>query len=274
MALRCLYTDLDGTLLGLGGSLFADETGAFSMTQARLLEVAHRSGIEVVIVSGRRETQVHEDARLMGQDSYIYEVGCGFVAGGEKTLLTGEWQPRDGLTIYQQIERLGVPQLLFENFPGRLEYHEPWHLGRELSHLFRGDIDVERANQLIREAGFEDLRLLDNGAITRRMPGIEQTKAYHLVPEGVSKAAAVAAHMRARGYAPEECIAAGDSVEDLEMARAVGHFYVVANGPEKDPNLRKAMGSYDNVTVTEGRNGAGVYEAVVGHLMRSRQALS
>lgn len=274
MALRCLYTDLDGTLLGLGGSLFTDDAGGFSMMQARMLEAAHRGGVEVVIVSGRREAQVHEDARLMGQNSYIYEVGCGFVAGGEKTLLTGEWQPRDGLTIYEQIEQLGVPQLLFDHFPGRLEYHEPWHLGRELSHLFRGDIDVAEGNRLIKEAGFEDLRLLDNGAISRRMPEIEQAKAYHLVPEGVSKAAAVAAHMQARGYAPEECIAAGDSVEDLEMARAVGHFYVVANGPEKDPNLRAAIANFVNVTVTEGRNGAGVYEAVVGHLMRNRQAIS
>lgn len=270
MALRALYTDLDGTLLGLGGSLFADERGEFSMMQARMLEAAHRAGVEVVIVSGRRETQVHEDARLIGQNSYIYEVGCGFVAGGEKTLLTGGWRPRDGLSIYEQVERLGVPRLLFEHFEGRLEYHEPWHIGRELSHLFRGDIDVEAGNRLIREAGYENLRLLDNGAITRRMPGIEQAKAYHLVPEGAGKAVAIAAHMRARGYAPEECIAAGDSVEDMEAARAVGHFYVVANGPEKDPRLREAIGAYDNVTVTEGRNGAGVYEAVVGRLMERR----
>ena len=84
MALRALYTDLDGTLLGLGGSLFADERGEFSMMQARMLEAAHRAGVEVVIVSGRRETQVHEDARLIGQNSYIYEVGCGFVAGGDR----------------------------------------------------------------------------------------------------------------------------------------------------------------------------------------------
>lgn len=270
MALRCLYTDLDGTLLGLGGSLFADEKGGFSMMQARMLEAAHRAGVEVVIVSGRREAQVHEDARLIGQTSYIYEVGCGFVADRDKTLLTGKWQPRDGRSIYEQIEDLGLPQLLFDRFEGRLEYHEPWHIGRELSHLFRGDIDVGEANRLIAEAGFTDLRLLDNGAITRGMPGIEQTKAYHLVPQGVSKAVAISAHMQARGYLPEECIAAGDSVEDLEAAVAVGRFYVVANGPEKDPSLRAALAGFDNVTVTEGRNGAGVYEAVIGHLMQDR----
>ena len=73
------------------------------------------------------------------------------------------------------------------------------------------------------------------------MPGIEVTHAYHLVPKGVSKASAVAAHPRARGYAPEECIAVGDSVEDLEVAAAVGRFFVVANGPARDPGLREAI---------------------------------
>lgn len=268
MPLRALYTDLDGTLLGLNGSLFADQDGNFSLTQGRMLEACSRAGVEVIIVSGRREPQVREDARLMGQTSYIYEVGCAFVMDGEKTLLTGEWQPHEQGTIYDRIAAMGVPRMLFERFPGKLEYHEPWHSGRELSHLFRGDVDVEEGNRLLRDAGHDNLRLVDNGAIRRQMPGIEQTKAYHLVPAGVSKSKAIAAHMRARGYAPAECIAAGDSVEDLAAAEAVGHFYVVANGPEKDPNVKAAMADYDNVSVTEGHNGQGVYEAVVSHLMQ------
>jgi phosphoserine phosphatase len=83
----------------------------------------------------------------------------------------------------------------------------------------------------------------------------------------VSKAAAVAAHARARGYAPEECIGVGDSVEDLEVAAVVGTFFVVANGPERDSGLRAAMAAFGNVRVTEGRTGDGFYEAVVGSLM-------
>lgn len=35
MELRCVYTDLDGTLLGHGASLFKDHDGNFSMMQAR-----------------------------------------------------------------------------------------------------------------------------------------------------------------------------------------------------------------------------------------------
>ncbi len=75
MPLRCVYTDLDGTLLGHRSSLFRDAEGSFSLAQARALEACHRAGAEVVIMSGRREPQVHEAARLMGQTSYIYEAG-------------------------------------------------------------------------------------------------------------------------------------------------------------------------------------------------------
>jgi hydroxymethylpyrimidine pyrophosphatase-like HAD family hydrolase len=271
MPLACVYTDLDGTLLGHRSSLFRDANGDFSLAQARALEACHRIGAEVVIMSGRREPQVHEAARLMGQSSYIYEAGCAFAIEGETTLMTGDMAPNEDGTIYEQIEARGVPQALFDRFEGRLEYHSPWHHGRVLSHLFRGKIDVEEANALLAERGWEDLRMLDNGAIGRPMPAVEgRTHAYHLVPRLVSKAAAVAGHARARGYDPADCIAVGDSVEDLEVASAVGRFFVVANGPERDAGLRAALPAWDNVTVTEGAMGEGFYEAVVSSLMEGR----
>jgi len=265
MALRCLYTDLDGTLLGKNGSLFADAEGNFSRTQALALEACNRAGVEVVIMSGRREETVRTDSRLIGGTSYIYEAGCAMVIERERTYLTGEWLPNDDGTPAERIEASGIPQLLFDRFDPLLEWHEPWHTGRELSLLFRGKVDVEEVNDLIAGQGESgrDLRFLDNGAIGRPMAGVDVTHAYHLVPGGASKGKAVGAHMRARGYAPEECIAAGDSLEDLGAAEYVGRFFCMANGPEKDPLLREAAAGIANVTVTEGRMGEGVYEAVV-----------
>ncbi len=268
MALRCVYTDLDGTLLGPGGGLFRDVDGNFSMAQARAIEACHRAGVEIVVMSGRREPQVQELARLIGQGSYIYEAGCAYAIDRETTLLTGDLQPNESGTIYEQIEVRGTPRALFDHFEGRLEYHDPWHHGRVLSHLFRGKVDVAEANRLLAERGEDDLRLLDNGAIGSPMASVEgRTHAYHLVPAMVSKANAAAAHARARGYLPEECIAVGDSVEDLEVAAAVGRFFVVANGPEHDPGLRAAIASWSNATVTEEPMGDGFYEAVVTTLM-------
>jgi phosphoglycolate phosphatase len=260
--------DLDGTLLGQGSSLFRDAEGGFSLAQARGLQACHRAGVEVVIMSGRREPQVHEAARLMGQTSYIYEAGCAFAIDGESTFLTGDLVPDEEGTVYEKIEARGIPQLLFGHFEGRLEYHSPWHTGRVLSHLFRGKVDVDEANALLRESGHDDLRFLDNGTINRPVAGIDgPAHAYHLVPKLVSKANAATAHARARGYDPADCIAVGDSIEDLEVAAAVGRFFVVANGPERDPGLRSALGAWDNVTVTEGAMGDGFYEAVVSSLV-------
>jgi hypothetical protein len=268
MPLRCVYTDLDGTLLGPRGSLFRDPDENFTLRQARALEACHRADVEVVIMSGRREAQVMADARLLGQTSYIYEAGCAMVIDGERTLLTGDWQPDEDGTPAEKLIAAGIPELLFERFGPRLEWHAPWHNGRELSLLMRGKVDVEEANALIAERGHEDLRFLDNGAIGRRMEGVEgRTHAYHLVPGGASKAKGVDSHRRARGYEPDECIAIGDSIEDLEASASVGRFFVVANGPAHDDALREALPRFPNATVTEGAMGEGFYEAVVSSLM-------
>ena len=258
MAIRCVYTDLDGTLLGRGGSLFRDAEGAFTLLPARALEACHRAGAEVVIKSGRRRAQVAEDARLMGQSSFIFEVGSGMVIDGELTWLTGDLQPRDGLSVHAQIEASGAPALLAERFGDRLEPFLPFALDREVSHLFRGSVDAREVNELLAAEGHGGLRLVDNGGVGDGLHG------FHLIPAGCSKAAAVEAHMRARGYAPEECIAVGDSREDLEVAGVVGRFFLVANATGLE-----ASGA-GNVERTEGAMGDGFYEAVIRALAEAR----
>lgn len=268
--MRCVYCDLDGTLLGRGGSLLRDGDGDFSLLGVRALEACHRAGVEVVIYSGRRQAQVLEDARLIGSTAYIYEVGSGLVVDGEEELLTGWFVPGER-TIHDQIADSGAPALLLERYAGRLEYHDPWHRDREISHLFRGQVDTFEAGELLREAGHEGLRLVDNGAIRRRSPtlDVEQAHAYHLIPETASKAGAVARHMQVRGYAREECIAVGDSREDMDAADVVGTFWLVGNALERDPGLREAIAGR-NVRVAEASYGAGVYEAVVTTLAGRR----
>jgi hydroxymethylpyrimidine pyrophosphatase-like HAD family hydrolase len=267
VAIRCVYTDLDGTLLGRGASLFRTADGGFTLLPARALEACHRAAAEVVIKSGRRRAQVMEDARLLGQTAYIFEMGSGLVIDGELTFLTGGWQPRDGATIHQQVAASGAPDLLLEAYEGSLEPHAPWHLDREVSHLFRGLVDEESANELLASRGQGDLRLVDNGTIGRDETALDlpaTPRAYHLIPAATSKSVAVERHMRARGYAREECVAVGDSVADLAVADAVGRFFLVANA-DLGAAPRPA-----NVELTEGAMGEGFYEAVVRSLAESR----
>jgi hydroxymethylpyrimidine pyrophosphatase-like HAD family hydrolase len=266
--LRCAYIDLDGTLLGPDSSVLRDADGGFSLLGVRALEACERAGAEVVIYSGRRRTTLFHDARLLGVSSYVFEAGAGVVLDGELHWLTGDLVPRDGRTIFDQIEETGAPALLLEHFAGRLEYHDPWHRNRDVSHLFRGDVDAFEADALLEEAGLGHLRLVDNGGIHPVRPGLEHARAYHLVPASASKLGGVTWHMRARGYRREECIAIGDSREDLGASAAVATFWLVANGLERDPTIREALTT--NARVTTDRNGAGVYEAVITELAERR----
>ncbi len=266
-----VYVDLDGTLLGRGASLLHDGEGGISLLGVRAIEACLRADVEVVIMSGRRRAQVAEDARLLGQRAFIYESGCVLELDGEplwiSDLVHGEH------TVHEQIERSGAPAMLLEHYAGRLEYHDPWHEDREISHLFRGHVDAAEADLLLRERGHEGLRLVDNGVLRMRSPTLEQDeppRAYHLIPAGASKAAAVERHMRARGLAREDTFAIGDSREDLAVAAVVGGFWLVANGLERDPSLVTALRAYPNVRVTEEGHGAGVYEAVVTTLALRR----
>jgi phosphoglycolate phosphatase len=313
MSVRCLYVDLDGTLLGRGASMVHDGEGNVSLLGMRAIEACLRADVEVVLMSGRRRIQVAEDARLLGQSAYIFEAGAcvvlgagklgpgsvvrgtsstvsrdtspvaasgassgatskvrvGAPAGGEEHWLTGEMIPGE-LTIAQQIEHSGAPTLLLEHYEGRLEYHEPWHVDREVSHLFRGLVDAHEVDALLAEHGHSHLRLVDNGVVNRRSAALAElshVRGYHLVPAGASKAAAVAFHRQVRGYAREETFAIGDSREDLACAEHVGTFWLVANAVERDPSIREAATAFDNVRVADAGHGAGVCEAVVSTLV-------
>ncbi|MCW2996473.1 MAG: sucrose-6F-phosphate phosphohydrolase [Solirubrobacterales bacterium] len=266
--LRCVYADLDGTLLGPGGSLFLGGDQRPSLLGARAVEACTRAGVELCVVTGRKRASMAELARLLGQTTAIFEAGAGVLIDGEVHWLTGEWQP-GAQNIHDQIAAAGAPALLLEHFAGRLEVHDPWAAGRETSHLLRGLVDTAEADALLADAGLGSLRLLDNGGVHRRSPALaalDQVRAYHLVPRIVSKAAGLAFHRQARQYDRDDTIACGDSREDLQMAPVVGTFWLMANAIEHDPSIRGAIGGAPNVRITEDGYGAGVYEAVVTSL--------
>jgi phosphoglycolate phosphatase len=267
-----LYLDLDGTLLGRGASLMHDGEGAVSLLGVRAVEACLRAEVEVVLMSGRRRAQVAEDARLLGQSAFIFEAGCVLELDGEQLWLTelvaGE------RSVYEQIEDSGAPALLLERYAGRLEYHDPWHRGREISHLFRGLVDAAEADALLREHGHGQLRLVDNGGVHRQSATLGQLRAYHLIPAGGSKAAAVSRHMRARDLRREDTFAIGDSREDLAVAAVVGTFWLVANALERDPTMGEALRAHSNVRVAEAGHGPGVYEAVVTTLAERRATVA
>jgi phosphoglycolate phosphatase len=267
--LRCVYTDLDATLLGPGGSLLAAADGSTSLIAARAVEACARADVELCVMTGRKQESAAVVARMLGQRSYVFEVGAGYVLEGEEHWLTGDWVPEGGRTVAERISDAGAVQVLLDHFGPRLEFHAPYHRNREVSHLLRGDVDVDEANTLLAGAGLETLRLLDNGPAhhwSDQQVALARHRVYHLLPAGASKVRGVAAHMQARGYAPEETLAVGDSREDLAVASVVGTFWLVANALDGDPGIRGALAEHPNARVCEEAFGAGVYEAVVSTL--------
>lgn len=272
--MRALYVDLDGTLFGPGGSLLRGPDGAFSLLGVRAIEACHRAGAEVVVMTGRRRVDAAQVMRVLGERSTVFEAGAGFELDGEvHWLLDAQWAPADGRTTHQRVADAGALALLLERFAGRLEGHGPgpWATDREVSHLLRGRVETAEAEQALVDAGITGLRLIDNGAMHHRTTGpgtsADDLRVYHLVPDGVSKARGVAAHAAARGYSRSEIVAAGDSLEDLEVAAVAGRFILTANA---GPEAHAALKSYANATATDAGYGSGVYEAVVELLMAGR----
>lgn len=225
-ALKALYTDVDGTLLGPGGSLFASAEGRSTGEAATALLQLRAAGVELVLMSGRTRRGLHEVARVLGASAYVAELGGLLVVGAEEAIEdTGAFSGPGGLP--DALARSGVPGLLLERFRGRLEPVAPW---TEVSVMFQGSVDVAEVDAVLEEAGFGWLRFVDNGRLRRRLPSLAEVRAYHLLPAGVSKASAVLRHREIRGVPREETAAVGDSLADLEVADVVGRFFLVANG--------------------------------------------
>jgi hydroxymethylpyrimidine pyrophosphatase-like HAD family hydrolase len=253
-----LYTDLDGTLLGPGGSLLTGPDGLPSVRTAAALVDAAAAGVTVVPVSGRRRTQLQNDARLLGLGSCIAEAGGVIVREGAVHYEWGEAPRGVAGNPHDTLESAGALAVLLETFAGDLRPYEPWCRGREGGMLLHGRVEVAAANAALADAGCGWAYVIDNGA-TAGWPGRE-VRAYHLLPRGVGKARAVADDVAQRGILPEAAVAIGDSLEDERMAAAVGTYVRVANGHGAGgPNCFRAAGAM----------GDGVAE-VVAALLRAR----
>ena len=121
-------------------------------------------------------------ARLMGQSSYIYEAGCAFAIDGETTLLTGE-SPRRGRHGLREDRAPRHPEDALRALRGAARVPLALAHGRVLSHLFRGKVDVEEANELLRERPRRPAPARQRRDRPRDAGRRGRTHAYHLVPK-------------------------------------------------------------------------------------------
>jgi hydroxymethylpyrimidine pyrophosphatase-like HAD family hydrolase len=257
-----LFTDLDGTLLGRGASILTDGEGRPNLDAVTAITRLNAAGLRVVMVSGRNARQLREGSRLLGWSDFIGELGCvrSYDRGARVVYDTGVWSEDAtllGETPYQAIVRVGAVTLLMEAFPGLIEYHDPWHLDREVTHMLRGNVDVAEAQALLDTLPLP-VTIVDNGIIhpPRHHLTCDEIHAIHLVPTGASKRRGIERYLSDRGASRYEALAIGDSATDVEMAEATGLMVCVRNGLDDPYLLEQARGRAD-VCATRATFGSG-----------------
>lgn len=256
-------TDLDGTLLGLGGSVLIDANGAPALTTVQAIIEVNLAGLDVVVCTGRNRIQAGEVSRILGWSSFIAELGCivQYDRRQPAEYLLGEWP--DGLllpgeTPHQAMTRYGALRVLTETFPGKIEEHDPWHTDREVTHVLRGSIDCAAAQDALNtlEAPIE---IIDNGIVhppRHTLVDVDEVHVYHLVPKGTSKELAVRTLLERRGLTSDDAIAIGDSATDVEMMNAAALGILVHNALA-DPRVLAATEGLDTIVATRNERGDG-----------------
>ena len=264
-----MYSDLDGTMVGPRGSFWLDADRQLTGEPSKALLALHDAEIDLVLVSGRTRAQLVEAGRIFGADGFIAELGSVVAWSGwrEHRVLPGEMPASfHGQTPFEVLARIGIPEKLFARYPGRLEWHEPWHLGHEVDAMMRGSIDVLEIEVWLADQGWGWLSMRDNGTLPiSHSTGLSHeglpAHVYHLMPRGLSKGLAVSWDLQRRGIDPANAIAIGDSVSDLEMADSVSRLWLTANGLV-DPEMATLAGARENVRICDQAVGLGWAQAI------------
>jgi len=269
VAVTIVYSDLDGTMVGPRGSFWLDADRKLTDEPSKALLALHRAGIALVLVSGRTRAQLVEAGRIFGADGFIAELGSVVVWSGwrEHRVLPGEMPAAfDGQVPFEVMAQLGIPDELFARYPGRLEWHAPWHQGHEVDAMLRGAVDVVEVEAWLAAQGWGWLTLRDNGTLPiGRSTGLSlqglPAHVYHLMPRGVSKGLAVAWDLQRRGLTAGQAIAIGDSISDLEMADSVSDLWLTANGLV-NPEVVAQAAARANVLLCDEAVGLGWAQAI------------
>ena len=242
---RCLYVDLDGTLLGprrLAASRRRGRRPAARRARAGGLPARRRRGRARCPAAAR---DGREDARLFGQRSYIFEAGSCLVLDGEEHWLTGDLQPDERVDLRADRRAPARRRCCSSTSPGAWSTTHPWHLDREVSHLFRGLVDAVEADALLAEHGHRQPAPGRQRRDARRGPYARRPAAGARLPpdpggrlEGARRRGPHAgARLRARGLHRRAATRARTS----RVGAEVGTFWLVANAIERDPTIRDAI---------------------------------
>jgi HAD superfamily hydrolase (TIGR01484 family) len=267
--LKVIYTDLDGTLFNDKGSIISDKNGCYYMEAIRLLPEIFKKKWDIVLVSGRNKYQLRYNAQMIGLKNYISELGSELVYNlGEKVYTTFDHKKAKYDFTYKGKDLIKIIELFKSHFPNKVESKIEWSAYRSYNVLFFGEIDLDEANVLLRSNGYKDIVMVDNGysLIEDLDLDVGRLHIYNLMPSGVNKGEGIKLDKKIRNFKKDNCIALGDSPEDLKMAGEVKYFFLMGNAFDNREAIMAALDKYDNIFVTEGAMNKGWVE-VMGYLV-------
>lgn len=263
--LKVIYTDLDGTLFNDRGCIIKDEKGGYYFKAVKLLSEIARKNWDVVLVSGRNKFQLRYNAQIIGLKNYIAELGSELVYNlGKEVYVTFDRQKIKYDLTYEGKDLIKIIELFKKNFPDKIESKMEWSRYRSHTVLFFGEINLNFANKLLKKEGYGELVLVDNGlsSLVELDLDIERLHIYNLMPKGVNKAKGIKLDKKIRNFDINNCIALGDSLEDLKMAGEVKYFFLMGNAPGHNEMILDELDKYNNVYVTDGVMNKGWAEVI------------
>jgi hypothetical protein len=184
------------------------------------------AGVDVVMTSGREKEKLNDTARLLGFQNYIANLGIEMVYNqGEKVITNFGIDVPDHASLKNWIKNTGVIETLFQEFPDKLSFYQPWADILRTHYLMIGEVSNQALNDLIARK-FPGLRIIDNGEVP---PYRQFTRphTYHILPKTVGKKTAIQADKSERNLKTGNLIGIGDSLEDMSMADEVAIFFLL-----------------------------------------------
>jgi len=266
--LKVIYTDLDGTLFNDKGCIIKDYRGDYYFDAIRLLPAAANKNWDIVPVSGRSKFQLKYSAQIIGLKNYIAELGAELVYNlGEEVYVTFDKRELKYDLAGEGKDLLEIIKLFKNNFPDKIESKIEWSRHKSYSAVFFGEINLDKANRLLKDEGYKGLVMVDNGISLLEDLDLRVKKMhiYNLMPVDVNKANGIKFDKKIRNLNTDNCIAMGDSPEDLKMAGEVKYFFLMGNALEHKEIILEELDRYDNVYVADGFMNRGWAE-VIGYL--------
>ncbi len=272
---RYVFTDLDGTMMGPGSCVLMYPDGTPSLDFVETLLALKGAGVEVIPCSGRNRAMLHEDARVLGLNAWIGEMGGILMLDCSESrweYYTADmpFNPAWGYSPHECIEATGILDEFSTRWPGLLEYHNDMANGykyREVTVGLRGEIPDEEAREIIRASGAE-LDWGDNGFLnyisaptTLKLPEGVRGRAFNIMPRGLNKGRAIERFCRLRGIDPAETLSIGDATSDFLMADYT-HTFIAVENALKNPDADTFLASHDNAFIARGKTVAGWVSAM------------